>query len=238
MLTKEMPAEFKVNTEKLTFEGYASTWDIDLVGDQIVKGAFKKTIEERFNKSKNIKVLWEHREPFGMPTHMEEDSKGLFIHAKVSDTPENKSRLTYMKDGIVDKMSIGYEVLQDDISEDGSVRLLKELKLFEFSAVTFPANPFTSIENVKSNVDILLNQFGNPNLSRLLKEGRPLSKANVNRLKNAIISLQEILEMAEGNEGKNREPGSHLIIEPDAHSIKKILENINEINTYARGRLK
>jgi uncharacterized protein len=234
MLTKHLPAEFKVDSDKWTFEGYASTWDIDLVGDQIIKGAFKKTLEES-KDNRGIKVLWEHKDPFGMPSHMEEDSKGLYVKAKVSETAENKSRLTYMKDGIVDKMSIGYDVLQDDISEDGSIRMLKELKLYEFSAVTFPANPFTSIENVKSHVDILSTQFGNPNLSRLLKEGRPLSKANIDRLKNAIGSLQEILNIAEGNLEKNIEPGIHST-EPNAHSYEELSKIFEEMKSYAQRR--
>ena len=37
-----------VDIDARTFEGYASTWDKDLVGDIIMPGAFTKSINEAF----------------------------------------------------------------------------------------------------------------------------------------------------------------------------------------------
>ena len=45
-------------------------------------------------------------------------------------------------------MSIGFETLQS--SMDGDTRLLKELRLWEISVVTFPMNESAQIESVKS----------------------------------------------------------------------------------------
>lgn len=42
----------------------------------------------------------------------------------------------------------GYDVIQE--SWDNGKRFLKELKLWEYSLVTFPANPLALVNNVKS----------------------------------------------------------------------------------------
>ena len=132
------------------FEGYASTWDEDQVGDIILPGAFKKTLAEGL-PNKRIKGLWQHADPFSMPQFMEEDSKGLYVKAKVSRAREAMDRLEYMRDGIVDRMSIGFSLVKDKwgYNDEGN-RIISEIKLFEYSPVTFPANEEAGIIAVKS----------------------------------------------------------------------------------------
>lgn len=220
MLTKNLGFEFKANSDKRTFEGYASTWEIDLGLDKIEKGAFKKTIAERFPKN-DIKILWQHdyTKPIGLPTHMEEDSKGLFIQGRISKTALGDEAIELMKDGVVDKMSIGYDVVKDDISEDGQVRHLKELVLYEFSPVTFPMNTGADILSVKTHFNSLIKEFNNPHLANYFKEGRALNKQNVQALKSAIETLQGILSQVEGKE--DNEPKNLSLIEQALEDIKK-----------------
>ena len=124
------------------FEGYASFFNnIDDYDDIIEKGAFRKTIAENRNR---IKVLWQHdtNEPIGIPEEMHEDDNGLYVKAKISMTDTGKKALTLIKDGVITEMSIGYDVVKDDYKMLGTkrVRMLKEVKLWEFSPVTFAAN--------------------------------------------------------------------------------------------------
>ena len=196
MFIKNMPFEVKADTGKREFEGYASTWKKDLVGDQIVPGAFKKTVSEQLPKKK-IKILWQHGEPLGLPVEMYEDSKGLYVRGWIAPTALGNDALELMKAGIVDEMSIGYDVLQDELTPDGSTRLLKELKLYEVSPVTFGANPDTSINSVKSLS--LLNELQPARLAMLLKEGRAISARNMQRLQQARAHLDEIIKLIEGD---------------------------------------
>lgn len=223
LLLKNLEFEYKANAEKREFEGYASTWDLDLGNDQIVKGAFQKSIRERFPRNK-VKILWQHNEPIGLPSYMEEDSKGLFVRGKISKTRLGDEALELMKDGVVDQMSIGYDVVKDEISEDGRVRFLKELVLYEFSPVTFPMNPQADIVSVKTHFNSLIKEFSNPVMATMLKEGRALNKANVIALKNAIETLQGILAQVEGlDEPKNLhslDPFKTLIAEMKGYSFK------------------
>lgn len=206
---KSVSFELKSNRGKREIEGYASTYEKDLVNDIIQRGAFKKTIAERLPKNQ-IKILWQHdsNQPIGKPIHMEEDSKGLFIVGKISDTRLGNDALTLIEDGVVDTMSIGYDVIKDEIAEDKGSRLLKELRLYEFSPVTFPANPTAAITGIRKDLNALLGEFSEEKMYNLVKEGRVLSKANIATIEEAIISLQQVLQIASGGraDGKSLDP--------------------------------
>jgi len=158
MLIKAVPFECKVDMDSRTISGYAAIFgNIDEGWDRISKGAFRKSISERFKKSKpsKVKLLWQHYMPLGMPTKLFEDSMGLGFEAKVSETPFGDECLTYMDDGVVSQMSFGYDVIKKEyIQEDDGreIRNLKELKLYEISPVTFPMNEETAITAVQKMV--------------------------------------------------------------------------------------
>lgn len=134
------------------FEGYASYFNnIDSYDDIIEKGAFKKTISENRGR---IKVLWQHdaAEPIGIPEEMYEDDNGLYVRAKISMTDTGKKAMTLIRDGVITEMSIGYDVMKDDYKMMGNrrVRMLKEVRLWEFSPVTFAANDKAKIMKMRS----------------------------------------------------------------------------------------
>jgi len=148
------------------FAGYASTFDIDLGGDIITPGAFKKTIEGR---QQAIKVLWQHNEPIGKSMRLYEDNIGLFVEGKVSKTRLGDEAIELMRDGVIDQMSIGFSIPagKSEMSEDG-LRIIREVKLYEFSPVTFPMNENAIITSVKNMKDaIALGQIEQKDLKEL-----------------------------------------------------------------------
>ena len=131
------------------FEGLAAAYEnIDLGGDVIHKGAFAETIAKDFDK---IKILAQHNTniPIGKPLYFEERDDGLFMRAQLSMTTSGKDMLILLKDGVLNEMSIGYDIVEDDEDFDGTHHLNK-LKLFEVSIVTFPMNENAKITGVKS----------------------------------------------------------------------------------------
>jgi len=131
-----------------TFEGYASYFNnIDSYGDVITKGAFSKTLQENRGR---IKILWQHdtSEPIGIPEYMEEDNDGLYVKGKISMTDTGKKAMILMRDGVVNEMSIGYDVIKDEYKNNR--RYLKEIRLWEFSPVTFGANEKAKITGAKN----------------------------------------------------------------------------------------
>lgn len=209
--------EIKANIDTRIFEGYASTWHKDLVNDQIVKGAFAKTIKDR---QENIKVLWQHGAPIGRSMSLHEDDNGLYVKARISKTQLGDEALELMRDGVVDEMSIGYKVLQDEYAKNDDTRYLKELKLFEFSPVTFGANPFTTITSVKS-LDAIANGFRA--LDQEIKAGRVFSKPNLEKLRLAQNHLAELISLMEQSD----EPMN--ITQDDLKSLFSDLKSINKI---------
>ena len=133
-----------IDYEGRTLEGYAAAFgNIDQVGDIIHPGAFRKTLQER---GQRIKVLWQHdpTEPIGRLMEAREDERGLYVKAVISDTTRGRDALALLRDGAIGEMSIGYDSVKGatDYSkmEGKTVRNLREIKLYEFSLVTFPAN--------------------------------------------------------------------------------------------------
>lgn len=142
--------EAAFDLSKRIIEGYAATWDRDQTNDIIHKGAFTKSIQEAFPAGR-IKMLWQHYDPLGMPIEMREDDTGLYVKGRVSRTQLGDDALELMRDRVVDRMSIGFVIPKDKAtwSDDGT-RHIHEIKLLEFSPVTFPANEAALITGVKS----------------------------------------------------------------------------------------
>lgn len=166
---KDIPFECKADAAKREFEGYASTFgNVDRGRDVVVAGAFAQTIADDF-PSGRIKVMWMHTDPLGVPLHMEEDSKGLFVRGRVSQTQLGNDALTLMQDRVVDRMSIGYMVEEEEERDDG-VRELQRLKLMEFSPVLFPMNEQAEISGVKIMARAVETANGRKDLERLLRQ--------------------------------------------------------------------
>lgn len=235
---KTLPFEMKLNESKRTIEGYASTFgNKDLVGDIVEPGAFKKTIQESGNR---VKLLWQHAEPLGKPLRMAEDSKGLHVEAYISKTSLGNDALELVNDGVIDRMSIGYQVVKDRYEPQEKTRYLKELKLMEFSLVTFPANEEAAITGTKSYSEFmgLLSKTSALDVTRLLKEGRALNSTNRQLIEDAIRALQSVLDIEVLEPRDQDEPDDDDDLETDsrkAHSLNagKPLLNIDDLKAIA-----
>lgn len=131
--------------------GYLSAFgNVDSDNDIIEKGAFSKSINERFNE---IFYLQQHdwSRPLGKFTKLEEDEKGLYFEGEIINTSFGEDQLKLYEAGIVKEHSIGFITVK---SEKGSnARIIKEVKLYEGSAVTLGANSNTPFLGFKSSVN-------------------------------------------------------------------------------------
>lgn len=157
--TLVVPVEWKADDEDANLlEGYASTFgNVDLQFDVVAQGAFKNTLA-RVRKGE-VPLLADHmasvRNVLGTLVEASEDAKGLRIKARFASDPDAQAIRQKMLDGHVSKMSIGYEPMQwryETRDNDTRVRVLEDVKLWEVSAVVFPANPEAVIDRVKSAV--------------------------------------------------------------------------------------
>lgn len=210
---KAFPVEVKMTADGSgTLSGYASTFsNFDSVGERVVKGAFAASLPE-FLSSGFIAVGHDWASlPVATPTEAYEDEHGLFVAGAFHSTTAAQDARTVVKERIERgksvKLSIGYEVMADEYVEEG--RLLKQVKLYEWSLVQVPANPQASLTNAKrllpegaplhlyaDQAEALLSQLVTEARAlegRRAKEGRVLSDANRKRITSLQAALTAVL---------------------------------------------
>jgi uncharacterized protein len=111
-------------------------------------------IQERFapgaiDSVEDVKLFYGHDEPIGKVTSGRETEAGYEITAKVSNTARGEEVLTLMRDGVLNKFSVGFMPIEQD--RDGSLitRTLVDLK--EVSVVPFPAFAGANITEVRED---------------------------------------------------------------------------------------
>ena len=178
-----------------------------------------------------------------MPIELREDSHGLWIKAQLNlESQYGKEAYASMKPlpnvgrAVVDELSIGYMPVKWEYDKEGDVRLLKEIKLFEFSPVTFAANELALVTGVKANTMAAFRKA--QQLMVEIKEGRVLSTNNRALVVKAIDALQALLTASEpGDEpDKSTHPqskGKGAAIdtksnEPAFHSLLDQLKTLQE----------
>lgn len=214
-----------VNDNEFVFEGYASVFrNVDSYRDVIEPGAFTKTIQE----NKRVKVLWQHDawQPIGKPIEMVEDNHGLYVKAKLAQTERGKEAYQLIKEGVIDELSIGFNTIKDEWDNEKNVRLIKEVKLWEFSPVTFAANEQAMITGVKhQGLDQLIFTLTNE-----LKAGKVLSDKNKDLVMKAVEALQALLT---ATEGKNEPPkGTHIFLKEEEKAAEKIQAILKQMQEF------
>lgn len=147
-----------LDTRARTFSGLAATWDLDLGGDVIHRGAFRETIEDWRKGSKALPLLDSHNyfsilSAVGKLTDAKETKAGLQTDWKVIPGPDGDRVLDRLEAGVVDSMSIGYVAKAFDFSESEKeegpfdlIRNLRKVELREVSLVLFPMQPNALID--------------------------------------------------------------------------------------------
>lgn len=136
------------------FDGHGSVFkNIDLGGDIVLPGAFKRSLAEHKEEGSLPQMFWMH-DPSRVPgkwLDMSEDKKGLVVKGVLADTDLGNEIHTLLKMEAVRGLSIGYRTLDQDFDKDGN-RLIKEAELWEVSIVSLPMNPKAQIQHVKSRL--------------------------------------------------------------------------------------
>jgi HK97 family phage prohead protease len=153
---KALKTAARTSTELGQFSAIAAAYSIDRDGDQIVRGAFRRTIERWQASGKRIPLHWNHspvpKDIIGSidPASMRETDDGLFTRGKLDlDRSGQAGEVWPLVKANVMSLSFGYLATDTFKREDG-VQELREIDLFEISIVPAPANPDTRILSYKS----------------------------------------------------------------------------------------
>lgn len=181
MKTKHFELQVKaVVEEEGRISGYASVFgNKDSYGDVVVRGAFSSFLEKISSSGKVVPVFYGHnmedpKANIGRVLALSEDNYGLKFDAQLDLSGDTYGRIVYeqLKDGRLDSMSFGYQVL--DYSMEKDVTELRELELYEISVVPIPANPAAKVTEVKA--------------------GRAISAKNMDLIRRAYEALGELLD--------------------------------------------
>ena len=140
--------DITVDADSRTISGYASVFNVvDSDGDLIQKGAFTKTLMENSNR---IVHLYQHNpvQLLGRPTTLVEDEKGLYFVTTIAKTQLGDEVLELYKNGSLKEHSIGFQTLKK--INRGTYTEITEVKLYEFSSVTWGANSEAQFTGFKS----------------------------------------------------------------------------------------
>ena len=161
---RNMTMEARADLDEYIVEGYASTFDQPYVLYHTENG---KAVEEQvdrhaFDNADMSDVIMQYDHEGRVFARMSNDTlkvstddHGLKVTAYLGGTEIGRNLYEEIKGGYTDKMSFGFTVKDDDFKETdrGYLRTLRAVsKVFDVSAVSLPANDYTSI-SARSHCD-------------------------------------------------------------------------------------
>ena len=149
---KFTPLDFKAVATDGAFEGYASLFDKEDLGhDVVAPGAFRDSLAAR--GPTGVKMLFQHNpsEPIGIWDTIKEDTRGLYVRGRLMpEVSRAREVLALMRAGALDGLSIGFRALKGRRDARTGVRRLEKVDLWEISVVTFPLLPEARVAHVKA----------------------------------------------------------------------------------------
>lgn len=129
-----------------TVTGIAVPYEVEAHGEIFARDAV--TLEP------GAKLFWQHEEPIGLITDGKHTDAGYEITARVSETSLGNDVMTMLRDGVIDKFSVGFQ-LRDYEIVDG-IRRVTDALVREVSAVVFPwysSADITAVRNEQNSED-------------------------------------------------------------------------------------
>jgi len=176
MLHKTLETKTSIQTDLGEFSALAATYQLDRVGDQIIPGAFAKSIEQWKASERNLPLHWDHEGSadsiigYVNPASMVETKDGLYVEGRLDLEGSETAREAWrsMKNNAV-ALSFGYLATVQHKREDG-VNELRELDVFEISVVAAPANPHTRFLSLKNASAVKVTYKTPPNAEVLIEQ--------------------------------------------------------------------
>lgn len=144
METREF--DVRADLEERTITGLAVPYG----QDANIGGAYnERFVPGAITDVTDVKLFYGHEEPIGKVLSGRETDEGYEITAKVSDTARGNEVMTLMRDGVLNKFSVGFVPLESE--REGSTVTRTKVSLKEVSVVPFPAFAGANITEVRED---------------------------------------------------------------------------------------
>jgi len=143
------------NMEVRSFEALADVDDRTIIGlavpyndlADLGGGVTERFVPGAIESVEDVKLFYGHEDPIGKVIEGRDTEAGYEIVAKVSETAKGDEVLTLMRDGVLNKFSVGFFPVETE--RDGSTIIRKKVDLKEVSVVPFPAFAGANITEVR-----------------------------------------------------------------------------------------
>lgn len=164
--------------------------------EKIRKGTFQRSISD---PNANIKALWNHNTDFVLGStrngslKLWEDDRGLKFELEPPNTQWGKDALESIRRGDVDGVSFGFAVKTDewDETEEGTIRTLIDVDLYEISPTPFPAYPQTSVSARSIFNEIGIDFDSLSNVLTRAEHGLKLTDSDKDQIRSVIDVLNQ-----------------------------------------------
>lgn len=140
--------EFQIRTtndDAREVAGIAVPWDV-----ATDVGGYSEIIERgAVEPAESVKLYWRHNEPIGVVTEYRDGEDGWEITAKISATARGDEAYTLLRDGVIDKFSIGFQPIEHQVAADGLTVTRSKIRVHEVSLVPFPAYEGAQVSQVR-----------------------------------------------------------------------------------------
>lgn len=132
------------------FSGWASTYEPDLVGDQILPGAFDRTLAAWRAKGAWPALLWHHKtdEPVGAIIELKATDRGLHLRGRLASLGRGPQAKELLGLGTLRGLSIGFRPKLEQLDPATGLNQITDLDLHEISLCSVPANTGAMITDV------------------------------------------------------------------------------------------
>ena len=138
--------EARADVEERTITGLAVPYG----QEANIGGAYQERfVAGAIDSVEDVKLFYGHEEPIGKVIQGRDTEDGFEIMARVSDTPKGNEVLTLMRDGVLNKFSVGFLPVEQE--QDGSTITRTKVSLKEVSVVPFPAFAGANITEVRED---------------------------------------------------------------------------------------
>ena len=150
--TRRFTIRADADAEPRTVRGLAVPYGVEI---ELAPGYFESiapgALADRADDATSLKLVWRHDEPIGLITSATETAEGIEIEARFSDTQTARDAYQLVKDGVIDRLSIGFIPLTYERAEadDGTHTTITSLDLREVSLVPFPAYDGATVTEVR-----------------------------------------------------------------------------------------
>jgi len=213
-----------VDTDQRTITGIAVPYGQEIA---IANNTFERFAPGAIQSIEDVKLFWNHEEPIGKVIDGRETDEGFEITAYISETPRGEEILTLLRDGVLNKFSVGFIPVENE--RDGNVVVRTLVSLKETSVVPFPAYSGANISEVREEVEI--DETAEPLIEQ---ESEPMSENIELDVRTALDEVAELRRVVEAGMTVATAPETTTKFRSQGEFVKAMLDGDEDAKMLAR----